>query len=242
MREIIFDTETTGISHREGHRIIEIGAIELVNRFPTGRTFHEFIKPDDKEVEKGAFEVHGISTEQLKDKPLFKDILPGLLDFFSEGMLIAHNAPFDVGFINAELKRLDHPPMDNNRVIDTLAIARRKFPGAKNSLDALCSRFGISNSHRSLHGALLDSELLTEVYIELIGGKQAGFNLHESSDEENSPQSAGQLIEQSPRQQRKTALASRLSSEEKKAHDLMVENLGESAVWNKWQQLNSRFN
>ncbi len=125
MREIIFDTETTGISHREGHRIIEIGAIELVNRFPTGRTFHEFIKPDDKEVEKGAFEVHGISTEQLKDKPLFKDILPGLLDFFSEGMLIAHNAPFDVGFINAELKRLNHPPMDNNRVIDTLAIARR---------------------------------------------------------------------------------------------------------------------
>ncbi len=241
MREIIFDTETTGISHREGHRIIEIGAIELVNRFPTGRTFHEYIKPDNKEIEKGAFEIHGISTEQLKDKPLFKDILPKFLEFFDEGMLIAHNASFDVGFINAELKRLDHPPLDNNRVIDTLAIARRKFPGAKNSLDALCSRFGISNTHRTLHGALLDSELLTEVYIELIGGKQAGLNLHESNEEENPSASEGQSTSH-PTQQRPIALADRLSSKEEEAHAQMIENMGEGAVWNKWQQLDAKSN
>ncbi|MEE9313896.1 MAG: DNA polymerase III subunit epsilon [Rhizobiaceae bacterium] len=237
MREIIFDTETTGISHREGHRIIEIGAIEIINSFPSGRTFHEYIKPDDKEIEKGAFDVHGISAESLKDKPLFKDILPQFKEFFAEGKLIAHNASFDIGFFNAELARVGEPPIDNSRVIDTLAIARRKFPGAKNSLDALCSRFGISNAHRTLHGALLDSELLAEVYVELNGGKQGGFSLDSVEPVRSSSLDGQNARENTPQRQRENPLASRLSTAEKEAHETMIEDIGDNAIWHKWSHL-----
>ncbi len=234
MREIIFDTETTGISSRDGHRIIEIGAIEMIDRFPTGKTFHEYLNPEDMEVEQGAFEVHGISTEQLKDKPFFRDILPKFLEFFAEGTLIAHNAPFDIGFFNAELARLNEPAIDPNRVVDTLAIARRKFPGAKNSLDALCSRFNISNEHRVLHGALLDSELLAEVYIELTGGKQVGLQLESAEAGPSVSRNAQGLENHPPQRRRKKPLHRAVSEEENKAHQTMIEQLGDQAVWNKW--------
>ena len=156
--------------------------------------------------------------------------------------MVAHNATFDIGFFNAELKRVGKPPIDNNRVVDTLAIARRKFPGAKNNLDALCSRFGISNSHRTLHGALLDSELLTEVYIELIGGKQGGFNLLGDGEEKTSSSNtntAGNAAVFSPQKQRDSPLSFQLSENEKAAHDELVEKMGGKAVWNKWRQLGS---
>jgi len=167
IREIIFDTETTGLSAKDGDRVIEIGAIELINRFPTGNIFHVFINPEGKEVHPDALEVHGISNAFLADKPNFADTIGDFDAFFGEGNLVAHNASFDMGFLNAELRRIDRPAIDPNRVVDTLTLARRKFPGQRNSLDALCSRFGIDNSRREKHGALLDSELLAEVYLEL---------------------------------------------------------------------------
>ncbi len=235
MREIIFDTETTGLSHKEGHRVIEIGAIEIINSFPTGRTFHEYIKPDDMKIDKGAFDVHGISTEQLKDKPLFKDIVSDFLEFFKDGKLIAHNASFDIGFINSELARVGEAPIDDSRVIDTLEIARKKFPGAKNSLDALCTRFGISNAHRTLHGALLDSELLAEVYVELNGGKQVGLNLDGNLDQQSAT-SGPVSVQTNPQRQRPTPLNHAPTNEEQLAHKAIIEKI-ETAVWNQWREL-----
>lgn len=233
MREIIFDTETTGLSPADGDRVIEIGAIEMINRFPTGLTFHEYLDPGDRQVHPDAEAVHGISNAQLKGKPSFADILPKFLEFFGEGTLIAHNAKFDIGFFNAELKRVGQKPIDDNRVVDTLMIARRKFPGAKNSLDALCSRFGISNTHRTLHGALLDSELLADVYLELTGGRQVGLGLDDATPAQ---QTSGSEIEQSAsaQRQRTTPLPSRLSLEEKAAHAAMIEQMGDGAIWRKW--------
>ena len=236
MREIIFDTETTGLSAEGGDRIIEIGAIELINRFPTGNTFHEYIHPGDREIHPDAQRIHGISLEQLKDKPKFEDILPKFLEFFAEGTLIAHNAKFDVGFFDAELKRLNQPPVDTTRVVDTLAIAKRKFPGARNSLDALCDRFGISRASRTLHGALLDSELLADVYIELTGGRQVGMSLEVA---ENAPagsdEAAAQADSAARTLQRPTPLPPRLTEAEKAAHTSFIAAMGEGAVWNKWR-------
>ncbi|TIT34521.1 MAG: DNA polymerase III subunit epsilon, partial [Mesorhizobium sp.] len=176
MREIIFDTETTGLDMRED-RIIELGGVELVNRFPTGRTFHRFINPQGRAVHAEAQAVHGISAADLVGKPIFSEIAEEWLAFTDGAKLIAHNANFDIGFLNLEFGRLGHPAIDVGRVVDTLALARRKHPMGPNSLDALCRRYGIDNGHRTKHGALLDSELLAEVYIELIGGKQAALIL-----------------------------------------------------------------
>lgn len=176
MRELVLDTETTGIDPKQGHRIIEIGAIELVNHVPTGESYHVYINPE-REVEQGAFEVHGLSTEFLADYPNFAGIVDGFLDFVADATLVIHNARFDMGFINAELKRLDRPEMPMERAIDTLTMARRKYPGAQASLDALCRRFEIDNGHRDLHGALVDADLLASVYLELIGGRQPGLEL-----------------------------------------------------------------
>ena len=233
MREIIFDTETTGLYPEEGDRIIEIGAIELVNRFPTGNTFHEYIHPGDREIHPDAERIHGISLEKLKGKPYFEDILPKFLEFFASGTLIAHNAKFDVGFFDAELARLKQSPIDPTRVVDTLAIAKRKFPGARNSLDALCDRFGISRASRTLHGALLDSELLADVYIELTGGRQVGMSLEVADDTVSEAQYQNEDAGQQSRQ-RTRPLPSRLTQEEIKAHKAMVEALGEKAVWSKF--------
>lgn len=228
MREIIFDTETTGLSARED-RIIEFGGIELINRFPTGRTFHHYINPQGRKVHPDAQAVHGISDAELIDKPTFADLAAELLEFIDGAMLIAHNASFDIGFLDAEFSRIGMPRIDPAMVIDTLAMARRKHPMGPNTLDALCRRYGIDNSHRTKHGALLDSELLAEVYIELIGGKQAAFSLDAQADEDTETRNAdsGMKIIR----QRQRPLGTRLSAEEIEAHEKLVARIGDAAIW-----------
>ena len=186
IREIVLDTETTGLSPEDGHRIIEIGALELINHMPTGKQLHLYIQPE-RDIEEAAERVHGISSAFLADKPVFSEIVQEFLDFIADDVMIIHNASFDMGFINAELKRLGHQALPDNRAIDTLAMARKKFPGAQASLDALCRRFDIDNSHRDLHGALIDADLLAEVYIELIGGRQPDLGLSAQPSEVASP-------------------------------------------------------
>ena len=176
MREIVFDTETTGLDPRSGDRMVEIGCIEMANRVATGQVFHAYFNPErDMPVE--AERVHGLSAVFLSDKPLFRDRAADLLDFLADAPLVAHNAQFDFGFLNAELRVCGHGQIGDDRMIDTLAIARRRHPGAKHTLDALCSRYGVDRSHRVLHGALLDAELLAQVYVELTGGRQIGLEL-----------------------------------------------------------------
>lgn len=176
LRHIVLDTETTGLDPSQGDRLIEIGCVELINYLPTGKIYHTYINPQ-REVSEKAYEVHGRNLEFLKDYPLFSDVHQDFLDFISDSHLVIHNAPFDMKFLNAELKVLGAPSLSYDRVIDTLALARKKYPGSPASLDALCRRFEIDNSNRDLHGALVDSYLLAQVYLELIGGRQPGFNL-----------------------------------------------------------------
>jgi DNA polymerase III subunit epsilon len=228
MREIVFDTETTGLDNN-ADRVIEIGAVELVNRFSTGRRFHVFINPQGKQIHPDAEKVHGINNAQLADKPVFADIVDGFLDFIDGAKLVAHNASFDTGFINAEFSRLELPPVEPSIVIDTLLLARRKHPMGPNSLDGLCKRYNIDNSHRTLHGALLDAELLAEVYLELTGGRQAamGFDAEELSE----AKSGGQSAAQSKVITRPSPLPPRLSEAERVAHAEMVKKLGAKAMW-----------
>jgi DNA polymerase-3 subunit epsilon len=228
MREIIFDTETTGLDNR-ADRVIELGAIELVNRFPTGRTFHEFINPQGRPVHPEALAVHGISDDQLVGKPVFAEIAGRFLEFIDGAMLVAHNAMFDLGFINAEFDRIGLPGVEVGRIVDTLAIARRKHPMGPNSLDALCRRYRIDNSHRTKHGALLDSELLAEVYIEMIGGKQATLVL----ETQERPGAVRTLSVVEIGRSRPVALAPRLTEAEMEAHRRMRALLGDSAIWNR---------
>ncbi|MEO5335440.1 MAG: DNA polymerase III subunit epsilon [Magnetospirillum sp. WYHS-4] len=176
MREIVLDTETTGLNPLGGHRIVEIGCVELENHLPTGRDFHRYVNPE-RDVPAEAFAVHGLSAEFLSTHPTFADIAEDFLDFVGEAPLVIHNASFDLGFINAELARLDRVAIPLGRATDTVALARKRFPGAQANLDALCKRFGIDNGDRDLHGALKDSLLLAEVYLELIGGRQPGLAL-----------------------------------------------------------------
>jgi len=176
MREIVLDTETTGISPLDGHRIIEIGALELMHHLPTGEKLHIYINPE-RDIDDGAVAVHGLTSAFLSDKPLFAEIVDEFLSFIGDAPLVIHNASFDMGFINAELDKIQHPPLPMDRAIDTLAMARKKFPGAQANLDALCRRFEIDNSHRDLHGALVDADLLASVYVELLGGRQPGLSL-----------------------------------------------------------------
>lgn len=180
MREIIFDTETTGLSPADGHRLVEIGCVELVNRIETGRTFHVYLNPD-RTMPAEAEAIHGLSAMFLADKPRFPEVVEDFLEFIAGAHLVAHNAMFDLGFLNAELKRCGKPPIFAERATDTLAIARTKFPGAKHSLDALCQRYDIDRSMRVHHGALLDAQLLAQVYVELTGGRQIGFDLMEDA-------------------------------------------------------------
>ena len=193
MREIVLDTETTGISPRDGHRIIEIGALELMHHLPTGRSLHLYINPE-RDIDEGAVAVHGITLDFLADKPVFADVVEEFLDFISSDPLVIHNASFDMAFINAELMRVDRPVLRIDQSIDTLAIARKKFPGAQANLDALCRRFEIDNTHRTLHGALLDADLLARVYIELLGGLQPGLLLDADQDSK-SKMSRGEAFE-----------------------------------------------
>ncbi|MBP0437520.1 DNA polymerase III subunit epsilon [Tianweitania sediminis] len=227
MREIIFDTETTGLDHRDD-RVIEIGGVELVNRFPTGRTIHFYINPAGREIHPEAQAVHGISAADLADKPAFCDICDELLGFFEGARLVAHNATFDVNFLNAEFARLGHPEIEVGRIVDTLAVAKRKHPMGPNSLDALCRRYGIDNSRRTKHGALLDSELLAEVYIELIGGKQAALSLDVVAANNTGIAEVSVDLETLPRPR---PLAPRLSEAERAAHAALVAGLGEKALW-----------
>ncbi len=177
MREIIFDTETTGLDPKSGDRLVEIGCIEMVNRVPTGATFHCYFNPD-RDMPAEAERVHGISAAFLADKPRFHEKAAEFLEFIGEeAMLVAHNAGFDFGFVNSELEMCGLPPLSRDRMVDTVAMARMRHPGAKNSLDALCTRYGIDRSHRTKHGALLDAELLAQVYVELTGGRQIGLSL-----------------------------------------------------------------
>jgi DNA polymerase-3 subunit epsilon len=227
MREIIFDTETTGLDSGED-RIIEIGAIELDRHVPTGRTFHVYINPVSRKVHPDALAVHGITDDFLKDKPTFDQIADDLLAFFDGAKWIAHNATFDMGFVNAELARLQLPPVASSQVIDTLALARRKHPMGPNSLDALCRRYGIDNSHRTKHGALLDSELLAEVYLEMIGGKQSALSL--SGPEKNSDGSdRGDVA--GPVSQRLRPLPLRLTEADLKAHADLLATMKGKPVW-----------
>lgn len=232
MREIIFDTETTGLDSKTD-RIIEIGGIELINHFPTGRTFHVYINPDGTKVHPDALAVHGLSEDFLRDKPVFSAIVDDLMAFFEGAIWIAHNAAFDMGFINAEFSRLGLSPVPQEQVVDTLQLARRKNPMGPNSLDALCRRYGIDNSHRTKHGALLDSELLAEVYIEMIGGRQTALILGQAEEakveiEEEDGVVAFQLAV------RPRPLATRLSPEEAEAHEAMVAKIGAKAIWAKY--------
>ncbi len=230
MREIVLDTETTGFDPEQGDRIVEIGAVELFNHMPTGNTYHQYINPE-RDVPQEAFEVHGLGGEFLRDKPLFAAIAPAFLEFLGDAKLVIHNAAFDMKFVNAELGWLDLPKLAWDRAIDTLAMARSKYPGSPASLDALCRRFNIDNSARTLHGALLDSEILAEVYLELIGGRQPDFSLsvdHQRDDR------IGQSDQETWRPKpRPRPLGSRITKEEAAAHQAFVEAMGDGAMWRK---------
>jgi DNA polymerase III subunit epsilon len=227
MREIVLDTETTGFEPDEGDRIVEIGAVELFNHMPTGKTYHQYINPQ-RAMPEGAFAVHGLGDDFLRDKPVFADIAQAFTDFIGDAKLVIHNAAFDMKFLNAELGWLKRPPLPIDQAIDTLALARRKFPGSPASLDALCRRFGIDNSARTLHGALLDSEILAEVYLELIGGRQPDFALGTTQ----SVTSGQPSTDWRPRP-RPAPLVSKLTTEEATAHANFVAKLGDSALWSK---------
>lgn len=231
MREIVFDTETTGLENK-ADRVIEIGGIELLNHFPTGRSFHVYINPGDRKVHPDALAVHGITDEFLRDKPAFSEIVEEMRAFFEGAKWVAHNANFDMGFINAELDRLGLPPIPGEMVVDTLSLARRKHPMGPNSLDALCRRYGIDNSHRTKHGALLDSELLAEVYIEMLGGRQAALGL--TQVEQRSNQQNGTVEDVEISYVRPRPLAPRLSEKERDDHATLVTKIGTKSIWSKY--------
>ena len=226
MREIVLDTETTGLDPDSGDRIVEIGAVELLGHVPNGNSYHQYVNPE-REVPKEAVDVHGLTADFLRDKPAFGAIAQDFLAFIGDAKLVIHNAAFDLKFLNAELRWLDLPQIDEGRAIDTLEIARRKFPGAPASLDALCRRFGIDNSKRTLHGALLDSEILAELYLELIGGRQPDLLLA-VRDEAKDAVETDERWRPGPRP---TQLGSRVTPEEERAHAELVARLGEDSVW-----------
>ena len=229
MREIVLDTETTGLDPQDGHRIVEIGAVELHNHVPTGNVYHQYINPLITMPDQ-AFAIHGLSDEFLFDKPKFSEIAKEFLDFIGSAKLVIHNAAFDIKFINAELKRIDKEEITFDRATDTLAIARKKFPGSPASLDSLCRRFKIDNSARVVHGALLDSQILAEVYLELVGGKQPDFalNIANVSNENNNS-----IFHEKRARVRKEKLKSRLTTEEKANHENFIKQLGNTSMWSK---------
>jgi DNA polymerase III subunit epsilon len=226
-REIVLDTETTGLSPETGDRVVEIGCVELINHIPTGRHFHAYLNPD-REMTEDAFRVHGLSGQFLSSQPRFSDKVAEFLDFIEDSTLIAHNAPFDIGFLNAELARLSRPALVN-AVIDTVSVARDVHPGARVSLDALCKHYGVDNSRRTLHGALLDSQILAEVYLELIGGRQVGLALVTESQI-----TIDLSLERRPARQRPVPLRPRLTEAEIAAHAVLVATLGPAPIWSSY--------
>ncbi|MBI1237964.1 MAG: DNA polymerase III subunit epsilon [Alphaproteobacteria bacterium] len=224
MREIVLDTETTGLDPRDGHRIVEIGCVELVNHVPTGGVYQTYLNPD-RELDEGAAAVTGLTFAMLRDKPRFPDVVDAFLDFLGDSPLVIHNAAFDLGFLNAELGRLPREPLPPERAIDTLAIAKQKFPTAPRSLDALCKRFRIDRTARVKHGALLDAQLLAEVYLELLGGRQKGLGLlGDAGGEATAAAHARQ-------RQRPTPLPPLLTPDEAAAHAAFIETLGGDPLW-----------
>jgi DNA polymerase-3 subunit epsilon len=229
-RQVVLDTETTGLSPATGDRLVEIGCVELVNHLPSGRTFHVYLNPQ-RSMPEEAFRVHGLSDDFLSDKPLFSAVADDFRAFIEDATLIIHNAPFDMGFLNAELERLNHRAL-TNEVIDTVMLARQRHPGARVSLDALCKHYGIDTSRRTLHGALLDSEILAEVYLELIGGRQAGLALVA----ENRISGAEGIAAMATAIRRPVPLPSRVSAEAKLAHDALIASMGADAIWAEYAQ------
>ena len=237
-RHVILDTETTGLSHEQGHRIVEIGAVEMVNFSLTGKQLHLYINPE-REMDSEAERIHGLSSDFLSDKPVFADLAQQFTDFIGNDLLVIHNAPFDLGFLNSELERCKIDVISTDRVIDTLPLARRKFPGAQASLDALCRRFDIDNKHRKLHGALIDADLLASVFVELEGGRQPGLALHDDSEDEqhnngqeNAIPVSGFLLEG------RTVRPSRpsvLSTDEKAAHEKLLKTMS-APLWKRREE------
>src|SRR5712692_9235106 len=228
MREIVLDTETTGLDPFQGHRLVEIGCIELVNRIPSGQSFHRYLNPE-RDVPAEAAAIHGLSSEFLKDKPFFAEIVDDLVAFIGDAPLVAHNALFDLAFLNAELERVGKTLVPRERLVDTLLLARRKYPGAPNRLDDLCTRYGIDNSRRTKHGALLDAELLAEVYLELIGARQAQLGLVSATLTPAAATHSSRTIRVRP-----FVLPPRLSEVERAAHRALVATLGPKAIWNEY--------
>lgn len=228
LREIVFDTETTGLSPEGGDRLVEIGAVELINHIPTGRTYHQYINPE-RSVPEEVVAVHGLTEEFLKDYPVFAEVAAAFTEFVGDdGILVAHNASFDIKFINYELKKTGLPEYDWERVVDTLEIARKKFPGAKNNLDALCKRFNVDNSRRTKHGALLDAELLAEVYLELLGGAEPSMLQAEGENREKT--GAGEIVFAAERKMRPQRFFP-VSAEEEAEHLEFLQNKLKNALW-----------
>jgi DNA polymerase-3 subunit epsilon len=225
LREIVIDTETTGLDAAGGDRLIEIAGVEIINRIPTGREFHRYLNPE-REIHPEAALVHGLSTEFLRDKPLFRDVAAEFLSFLGEAALVAHNASFDMGFINAELARLARPPLSAERMVDTLLLARRKHPAGPNSLDSLCKRYGVDNSQRTRHGALLDALLLAAVYVELLGERQATLGLETFVLSDRMPGAATRLPTARP-----VPLPPRIDREDEIRHREFVKSLGPQSLW-----------
>jgi DNA polymerase III subunit epsilon len=230
MRELVLDTETTGLDPKDGHRVIELACVELINFIPTGAYWHWYFNPQ-RDVPKAATDVHGLTAQFLADKPLIGDVAQEILDALGDARLIIHNAPFDMGFLNHEFGRLGLPPLDMERVTDTLALARRKHPGSPNNLDALCRRYGIDNGARTKHGALLDSELLADVYLRLIGAEQAGLDL--ATQATTTAAEAESAVQVRPK-----PLPPLISPEEEAAHTAFVTSFGEKGIWNRYLKKN----
>ena len=231
LREIVLDTETTGLDAARGDRLVELGCVEIVNRVPTGVEFHRFLNPETRDVHPDAERIHGLKTAFLKDKPLFKAVAQEFLDFIGDAPLVIHNANFDIGFINMELERLKLQSLEMSRVVDTLPMARRKHPAGPNSLDALCKRYGIDNSKRTKHGAIVDSLLLAQVYVELLGERQATLGLGAALKEARAGGARGATGGGGKARLRPKPLQPRLTAEDVARHAEFVTTLGEKAVW-----------
>lgn len=241
-REIVLDTETTGLDPYKGDRVIEIGCVELLNGIRSGEEFHRFINPE-RDVPAEAEAIHGISTEFLRDKPRFADVVDAFLDFIRVDTLVIHNASFDIGFLNAELSRLGRPAIRSDRVLDTLALARRKHPGSPSTLDALCKRYGVDNTKRVKHGALMDSILLAEVYAELLGERQAALGLSVGSSSANTKGAGATRTRNGPTGSQDASIArarpfplpSRLSKVDVDAHAAFIAGMGDKAIWKRFE-------
>jgi DNA polymerase-3 subunit epsilon len=229
LRELVMDTETTGLDPRNGDRLVEIACVEVFNYIPTGRTYHQYVNPE-RDMPQEAFAVHGLSAQFLSDKPVFSDVVADFMEFVGDAKMVFHNASFDMSFINMELGRVAREAVPSVRIVDTLALARRKHPGGPNTLDALCKRYGIDNSTRTLHGALLDAQLLAEVYLQLSGGQQPVLDLSLASAAAARDQAGGAILA------RPAPLPVVLDENEIAAHKAFIDGLGGEVLWRQYDE------